>query len=47
MSEHSKRAKKRAEGEDPINFTCGKCMQVHKFNEGYLCDFDSVEEEAE
>lgn len=33
------RADKRAENQDPINFTCGVCMQVHEFISGkpYEC----------
>jgi len=27
----------RAENNDPINFTCGKCRQVHKYTEGFNC----------
>jgi len=32
----------RAENNDPINFTCGECKQVHKFNEGYKCTNEEV-----
>ncbi len=39
------RKKTKAEHNDPINFTCGSCMQVHEFdlNRPYLCDL--IEEE--
>jgi len=37
------RADKRAEHLNPENFTCGKCRQVHAFNEGYVCDNDEEE----
>lgn len=32
MTEHKKRAEKRAEQSDPINFTCGLCRRVHPFD---------------
>ncbi len=41
---HKERQKVRAENNDPINFTCGVCMQVHEFNEGLKCT--NIEEET-
>jgi len=38
MSEHKRRAEIRKEANDPINFTCGGCMKVQPFKEGYVCD---------
>lgn len=46
MSEHKKRAEKRAEHSNPINFTCGKCHQVHEYNDGFTCENDFEEEEV-
>lgn len=44
MPAHKDRAEKRAENEPPENFTCGKCRQVHEYNEGYECTKDEKEE---
>lgn len=47
MSEQrNKRKQVRAEHNDPINYTCGVCMQVHGFNseKPYVCEI--VEEVA-
>ena len=50
MAEHSKRAKERAKHKNPINFTCGICKQVHRYNKGYLCtleeSIETIEEEV-
>lgn len=34
------RAEVRAESNDPINYTCGVCHQVHKFDKDkpFICD---------
>lgn len=40
------RIEKRAEEEDPINFTCGKCKLAQPFQEDYAC-VNCDEEEAE
>lgn len=48
MSEHAKRAAKRAKNSDPINFTCGKCRRVVPYAKGYKCKYcDTVEDEEE
>lgn len=45
MSAHKKRAIHRARCRNPINFTCGKCKQVHPFvDDTYSCPDDEVEE---
>lgn len=45
-TQRKERAKQREEENNPINFTCGVCGQVHEYNEGYECpDKDEVEEE--
>jgi len=41
MSQHKNRAEKRAEQKDPINFTCGICKQVHKYEGSYECSQQS------
>jgi len=44
------RKKVRAENNDPINFTCGVCKKVHKYNKGYKCTMimkDSEDEEEQ
>ena len=49
MSEHKKRADQRGEHNNPINFTCGVCKQVHSFDEKnpYECiGANYTEEEA-
>jgi len=40
MPVHKDRAKKRAEHSNPINYTCGECRQVHKFDKKhpYICE---------
>lgn len=49
MSVHKKRADLRAKHKDPINFTCGVCGQVHKFDKEnpYICPNKKDEEEGE
>jgi len=39
-SQRKMRAEKRAQSTNPINFTCGECFQVHKFDSEYpyKCD---------
>jgi len=48
-SQRKVRAEKREAQDNPINFTCGECHQVHEYNEGYLCpdapEDDKPEEE--
>jgi len=36
-SVHQDRKEERARHADPINFTCGECRKVHKFNGSYDC----------
>lgn len=40
MSSHGDRSEKRAKHSDPINYTCGACRKVHKFdrNNPYVCE---------
>ena len=47
MSEaRNQRKKHRSEEHDPINYTCGKCKRVHKFDseKPYVCEYDIAEE---
>jgi len=48
-SQRKIRADKRATYGDPINFTCGICHQVHKFNSDkpYDCTHGEVIDEEE
>lgn len=39
MSEHKRRARLRAENNNPINFTCGVCKNVVKFQKDYVCSY--------
>jgi len=43
-TQRKKRAEKREAETAPINFTCGLCRRVHKFNENYECVEDKQEE---
>lgn len=47
MTSHKDRATIRAEYTDPVNFTCGKCMKVVPFEDGYKCPYCDVEEKVE
>jgi len=44
-SQRQMRKERRESSIDPINFTCGICKQVHKFNsdDEYKCIIDKVE----
>lgn len=42
---HQQRKEERAKHSDPINFTCGVCQKVVKFQENYVCS--NCEEEKE
>jgi len=45
VSSHKERQATRAQNNDPINYTCGTCQQVHPFDSQnpYICP--DVEEE--
>ena len=46
MTIRKDRALKRAEHSDPINYTCGICRRVHRFDKAnpYICEDAVVEE---
>jgi len=47
-SQREERKKKRMENQNPINYTCGECKQVHKYDSvnPYICE-NKIGEEAE
>lgn len=45
-TQRKKRAEVREAGNDPVNYTCGVCKQVHKFNpdKPYICEKEGEKE---